>query len=49
MIEDIKVKKTDDKYDPDGNYVFTDGCGNISKQLCDIINKKFGLHYCSAY
>lgn len=34
----------DDKY-----YKFTDGCGNISEPLCDLINNEFGLMRCSAY
>lgn len=47
--EDISRKKTDDKYDENGTYVFTDGCGNISRALCDEINEKFDLLQCSAY
>jgi RNA dependent RNA polymerase len=43
-IEDISRPKTDDPYDPLGNYVFTDGCGNISRALCEEINEKFDLY-----
>ena len=30
-------------------YCFTDGCGNISDGLADMINEKFNLYRCSAY
>ena len=57
-IDDIKRERLDnlDKPEFDENgvlkkqyYTFTDGCGNISRALCDEINKKFGLSKCSAY
>jgi len=28
---------------------FTDGLGNISNELAALIDKKFGIKYCSAY
>ncbi|CDW76328.1 rna-dependent rna polymerase [Stylonychia lemnae] len=48
-IEDIKIKKTDDIYDKEGMYTFTDGCGNISEELCDEIAQMFQLEKCSAF
>ena len=33
VIDDIKVKKSDDPGDPEGDYCFTDGCGNVSTAL----------------
>lgn len=48
-IQDIKVKKTDDPEDPDGYYTFSDGCGNISRALCRLIDDRLGLYQCSAY
>lgn len=38
MIQDIERPKNDDIYDIDGKYTLTDGCGNISNALCEIIN-----------
>lgn len=49
MTKDVERPKLDDIHDKHGTYVFTDGCGNISKALCDMINDKFGLIRCSAY
>jgi RNA dependent RNA polymerase len=49
MIEDVKVKKTDDPNDPDGDYCFTDGCGNVSTELCKIMNSAIGVYRCSAF
>ena len=49
MIEDIKVKKTDDPGDPDGEYCFTDGCGNVSTELCKTMNTAIGVYRCSAF
>ena len=49
MIDDIEKLKTDDPYDKEGKYVFTDGCGNISRGLYEMINEKFNLIQCSAY
>jgi hypothetical protein len=49
LINDIEKPKTDDPYDLDGKYVLTDGVGNISLALCEIINEKFKLIRCSAY
>jgi RNA-dependent RNA polymerase len=46
LIDDIELQKEDDPYE---KYCFTDGCGNISNALCDMINEKFGLLQCSAY
>lgn len=48
-IPDIKIQKTDDPEDPTGLYTFTDGCGNISLALSDLINEQFGLLNCTAY
>ncbi len=30
-------------------YCFTDGCGNISEDLCELISEKYELEYCSAF
>jgi len=46
LIDDIERPKEDE---PDEKYCFTDGCGNISIPLCEMINEKFGLLQCSAY
>lgn len=43
MIPDVEVQ------DGDTKYTFTDGCGNISQELCKLINKEFGLYTCTAY
>lgn len=39
IINDVKRRKEDDPDDPDGDYTFTDGCGNISEALGDVINE----------
>jgi RNA-dependent RNA polymerase len=49
MIEDIKVKKTDDPEDRDGDYCFTDGCGNVSTELLKAMNDVIGVYRCSAF
>ena len=49
IIEDIKVKKTDDPEDMEGYYNFTDGSGNISLELCKLINERLNLYQCTAY
>ena len=49
IINDVKRQKQDDPDDPDGDYTFTDGCGNISTALADVINEQFGVMRCSAY
>lgn len=49
LIDDIKVLKSDDPEDKDGFYIFTDGCGNISLELCKPMNERLGLYQCSAY
>lgn len=46
MIEDIKVPKEED---PKEFYTFTDGCGNISLQLCKLIDEKFNIYRATAY
>lgn len=48
-IPDISVKRTDDEEGKDELYVFTDGCGNISPELCEQIAEKFNMLYCSAF
>lgn len=49
-ITDIEVAKLDDpNAEPGEKYVFSDGCGNISEEICDIINEKHELYKCSAY
>lgn len=30
-------------------YIFTDGCGNLSAELAELVDKEFGLLKCSAY
>ena len=45
-------KKQLDSFDEDKDkeyYIFTDGCGNISLELCKLINDRLGLYQCSAY
>jgi RNA dependent RNA polymerase len=55
FIEDKKVPREDyrpdEEHDPTKPeyYTYTDGCGNISLALCNLINKKFDLIRCSAY
>jgi RNA-dependent RNA polymerase len=49
VIDDIKVQKTDDPEDPAGFYNFTDGCGNVSVELCRLMNERLKLYSCSAY
>lgn len=44
IIDDIKVKKTDDPEDKDGCYNFADGCGNISLELCKLINERLNIY-----
>ena len=49
VIPDIKYKKELTSSDPGGDYVFTDGCGNISLELSRLINEKLSLYLCTAY
>lgn len=49
VIPDIKIKKEPGCTDPDGEYTFTDGCGNISIELGKLVNEKLGLYLCTAY
>jgi hypothetical protein len=49
VIPDIKIKKEPGCTDPEGEYTFTDGCGNISIELSKLINEKLGLYICTAY
>ena len=49
MVEDIKVRKTDDPEDREGEYCFTDGCGNVSTELCKAMNEVVGVYRCSAF
>jgi hypothetical protein len=49
IVPDIKIKKEPTSTDPEGEYVFTDGCGNISLELARLINEKLSLYLCSAY
>ena len=51
-IKDIKLKTIayDDEDKPHNvEYVFTDGCGNISPDLCKEIDTYYGIKGCSAY
>jgi RNA-dependent RNA polymerase len=48
-IDDIKRRKEDDPNDPDGEYTFTDGAGNISEKLAKRICDEFNLMSCSAF
>lgn len=49
IIEDLKVKKTDDPEDTEGFYVFSDGCGNVSLPLSRLMSERLGLYQCTAF
>jgi RNA dependent RNA polymerase len=49
IIPDIKRDKEPGCRDSEGQYCFTDGCGNISLELSKMINEKLGLYTCTAY
>jgi hypothetical protein len=40
VIPDIKINKEPGCTDPEGEYCFTDGCGNVSIELSKLINEK---------
>jgi len=52
-IVDLTVSQINNKLldikDYSLKYIFTDGCGNISQELAELVDKEFGLLKCAAY
>jgi len=44
-----QINKLLDIKDYSTKYIFTDGCGNISQELAELVDKEFGLLKCTAY
>jgi hypothetical protein len=52
FIVDLKsdeISEVLDVKDYSLKYIFTDGCGNVSAELAELVDKEFGLLRCSAY